>query len=126
MTLNEFLQENPDAQTEIDAVIAGARAEGQKAERDRMQSLDAISNTVTAEALHNAKYGENPIDGPALAYQAMVAGDKLAAAYMAAARADSAESGVKNVGVGTPDAGQEQADEADEMAAYINKTKGGN
>ena len=106
-------------------MIAEARAEGVKAERDRMKSLDAISNTVTAEALNDAKYGENPIDGPALAYQAMVNGDKLAAAYMAAAREDAEQSGSDKVGVGTPDAGEDQTDEADEMAAYVNKTKGG-
>lgn len=127
MTLSDFLKENPEAQAEIDAVAAKARTEGEKAERDRIQSLDAISNTVTAEALHDAKYGENPIDGPTLAYQAMVKGDKLAAAYMTAAKTDSAESGVGEVGIGTPDAGQDPIDdEADGMAAYVNKKRGGN
>lgn len=76
--------------------------------------------------LQKAKYGENPIDGPTLAYQAMVDGDKLAAAYMKAAQEDSENSGAEDVGVGTPDAGEPQTDEADEMAAYVNKTKGGN
>ena len=90
-----------------------------------MQSLDAIAATVTKEALNNAKYGENPVDGPALAYQAMVDGEKLAAAYMAQARKDSEESGAEEVGIGNPDAGGETTDEADEMASYINRANGG-
>ena len=125
MTLNEFFEENPEAKAEIDAKIATARAEGTKTERERLQSLDAISATVTADALHDAKYGENPVDGPTLAYQAMVNGDKMAAAYMAAAKEDSAQSGISDVGIGTPDAGEEKTDEADELAAHVNKEKGG-
>lgn len=125
MTLSEFLEENPEAQVEIDAIKAEARIDGQSSERARMQSLDTLSGTVTAKMLHDAKYGENPIDGPALAYQAMVNGNKMAAAYMTAAKDDSEESGVGDVGTGTPDAGQEQTDESDEMSAYINRKKGG-
>lgn len=125
MSLAELLADDPEAKAELDAMIAKARAEGLNAERDRMKSLDAISGTVTAEALNDAKYGDNPIDGPALAYQAMVNGNKLAEAYMAAAKEDSKESGVDGVGIGTPDAGEEQTDEADEMAAHVNRTKGG-
>ncbi len=125
MTLEEFLKENPEAKGEIESMTATALAEGRKAERERLQSLDAISATVTADALHEAKYGENPMDGPALAYQAMVSGNKLAAAYMAAAKEDSTLSGAYSVGLGTPDAGEEQTDEADEMAAHVNKAKGG-
>lgn len=125
MTLEEFLKENPEAKGEIDSMAAAALAEGIKTERERLQSLDAISATVTADALHEAKYGENPMDGPALAYQAMVSGNKLAAAYMAAAKEDSRLSGAEKVGMGTPEAGEEQTDEADEMAAHVNKAKGG-
>lgn len=125
MTLDEFLAENPDARAEVDAVSASAKAEGTKAERERLRSLDAIAGTVSSDMMHDAKYGENPVDGPALAYQAMVNGDKLAAAYMNSAKEDSEDSGAGNVGIGTPDAGEEQTDESDELAAYVNRAKGG-
>lgn len=125
MTLSEFLAENPEAQAEIDAGLSAARAEGQQAEKDRLQSLDAIAGTVKAEALQEAKYGKNPIDGPTLAYQAMIKGEQLAAAYMKEAMQDTAESGSAEVGIGNPDAGQEPDDEADELAAHVNKRKGG-
>ncbi len=125
MTLSEFLEQNPEAQAEVNAIKDEAKSEGRQEERKRMQSLDAIAATVTKEALNNAKYGENPVDGPALAYQAMVDGEKLAAAYMAQARKDSEESGAEEVGIGNPDAGGETTDEADEMASYINRANGG-
>lgn len=125
MSLKEFLEQNPEAQAEMDAATAQAKEEGVKAERERMKSLDAIAKTVTLEALEEAKYGDNPIDGPTLAYNALAKGDKLAAAYMKDAITDSQESGAQDVGVGTPDAGEPEDKEADEMAAYVNSRRGG-
>lgn len=125
MTLKEFLAENPEAQKEVDALTGQAKAEGQDAERARLKSLDAIAGTVTKDVLDDAKYGENRVDGPTLAYQAMTKGEKLAEAYMEAAKKDFDESGAKEVGVGNPDAGEEQTYEADEMASYVNKMRGG-
>ena len=124
MTLKEFLAENVEGKAEVDALVAEALAKGTEQERERMKSLDAISATVPADMLNEAKYGENPMDGKTLAYQAMVNGEKAAEAYMKNAMDDSKASGVEEVGVGAPDAGQEQADESDEMASYVNKMKG--
>jgi ATP-dependent protease ClpP protease subunit len=125
MTLDKFLAENPEAKGEMEEIKAAAEKSGRDSERERIKSLDAIAATVKAEALNEAKYGEKPLDGPTLAYQAMVNGDKLAGAYMQNALRDSSDSGVDNVGIGTPDAGQEPDNEADEMAAHINNLKGG-
>jgi ATP-dependent protease ClpP protease subunit len=125
MTLDEFLAENPEARGEVEEIRAAAEKSGRDSERERIKSLDAIAATVKAEALNEAKYGEKPLDGPTLAYRAMVDGDKLAGAYMQNALRDSGASGVDNVGIGTPDAGQEPDNEADEMAAHINNLKGG-
>lgn len=125
MNLSEFLAENPEAQAEMDAATAQARTEGVNAERERMKSLDAIAKTVTPDALEDAKYGENPMDGPTLAYQALAKGDKLAAAYMADAMKDSEDSKAQEVGIGTPDAGEEKDDEAEAMASYVNAKRGG-
>jgi ATP-dependent protease ClpP protease subunit len=125
MTLSEFLTQNPEAKSEIEEIRVNAEKVGRDLERERIKSLDAIAATVKAEALNEAKYGDKPVDGPTLAYQAMVSGEKLAGAYMASALRDSEDSGVMNVGVGTPDAGGEETDEAEDMAAYINQLKGG-
>jgi ATP-dependent protease ClpP protease subunit len=129
MTLTEVLAEHPEVQAEIDAAKETARVEGKdegvKEERKRIQSLDNIAKTVSAEALTDAKYGENPVDGPTLAYQAMMDGNKLAAAYMKNAQTDSEESGAPDVGAGKPDAGEPEDNEADEMAGYVNSQRGG-
>lgn len=125
MTLTEFLAENPEAQAEMDAATAKARTEGVNAEKDRMRSLDAIAKTVSPEALNEAKYGEKPIDGPTLAYQALAKGDMMAAAYMAEAIKDSKDSNATDIGIGKPDAGEGQDNEADEMASYVNAKRGG-
>lgn len=125
MTLEEMLAANPEVKAEIDALTDKTRAEGAEEERARLKSLDAIAGTVKKEALDEAKYGENPINGQELAYQAMLNGDQLATAYMTDAKDDVAKSGSDKVGVGNPDAGQEPTNEADEMAAYVNKVKGG-
>lgn len=125
MELKEYLAKNPEHQSEVDAMLKAAREEGRKEERERMHSLDAISKTVTAESLYDAKYGEKPVDGPTLAYQAMINGDKTATAYLKAAMEDSNGSGAADVGIGMPDTGEEEIDESDEMAAYVNRVKGG-
>lgn len=124
MDLQEFLEQNPQARAAVDQMVAEAKAEGAKKEQERIKSLDAIATTVTPEALHSAKYGEKPLDGPALAYQALLEGEKAAGAYMELAKNDAEDSGVNNVGVGTPD-GEGKPDESDAMAAYVNKGKGG-
>jgi hypothetical protein len=144
MTLKELLEANPEAKAEMDQMIENAkteatgtdqakidqmvndaRAEGAANERTRLMSLDAIAKTVTPEALHEAKYGENPTDGKTLAYEAMVKGEKLAQAYMTDAVSDNVNSGAQDVGEGNPDEGTEGAQAADEMAGYINNMKGG-
>ena len=125
MTLNEFLKENPEAQTEMDAMLATREKEGADAERNRIQSLDKLAKTVSAEMLDDAKYGENQLDGPALAYKALAEGNKIAESYMSAAEADVNDSGVRDVGTGKPDTGEtDNTTDEDEMAAYVNQRKG--
>lgn len=121
VNLKELLEQNPEAKAEMDAAIEEAKVSAKKEEQERIKSLDAIAGTVTAEALEEAKYGENPKDGQTLAYEALVSGSQMAKNYMKQAVEDSEQSGVEEVGTGTPDAGQAQTDEADELAGYVNK-----
>ena len=155
MTLSEFLNENPQAKAEIDAlveekaasrnaeIIAKAdelaasaeevaktaeevRAESTKKERERIKSLDEIADMVTPQMLNEAKYGKEPIDGPTLAYKAMVKGDAVAKAYMANAIEDSKKSGVEDVKTGEVHAGEEQDNgdvQADMLASHANNSR---
>ena len=113
MTLEEFLKENPDAQAELDSRLASAKEAGVSEERDRMKSLDDIANSVPSEMLAKAKY-EEPTDGKSLAYQALVEGKQIAAAYMQEAIKDSKESGVDEVGIGNIKAGESDPEEQEE------------
>ena len=122
MTLEEFLQENPEAKAELDERIQNAKKEGVTNERKRLEELDAISSTVTPEALSDAKYGDDPMDAKELAYQAMKDEKLRMTSYMSDAVDDSKESGVEDVGAGSE---EETEDESVSMANYVNQKKGG-
>lgn len=122
MTLEELLKDNPDAQAEYNKNLATAKTEGATEENERLRGLDAISASVSTEALKNAKYGENKTDAKTLAYQALVEDAKNAQAYMAQAQSDAADSHVNEVGGA---AGEEETETADAMAGYVNAQKGG-
>lgn len=119
--LKDLLEQNPEAKAEMDAAIEDAKTSAKAEERERIKSLDAIAGTVTAEALEEAKYGENPKDGKTLAYESLVSGNQLAKNYMQQAVGDSQESGAEDVGAGNPDAGQGPEDEENELAYYVNR-----
>lgn len=123
MSLKELLEANPEAKAEVDVLVENARLAGVKEENERMQSLDSISVNVTPEALNEAKYGEDKVDGKELAYRAMLDDQKRAKAYMAEAIQDSEDSNANEVTVGNPDAGEQTVDESDAMAGYINEKK---
>lgn len=123
MTLEEFLQENPEAKAELDEKIQNAKKEGATAEKERLKDLDELAHTVTPKALANAKYGENPTDAKTLAFNAMKDDKLRMTAYMKDAMEDSKESGVEDVGAGSA---EDPEDEADVLAAHANKRKGGN
>ena len=131
MGLQEIMAENPEISNEIEEMTAAARAEGLAEgiaqERSRMNSLDAIASRVSAEALYDAKYGEEPMDGQMLAFKVMQEDAAKGDTYMANAREDSQESGGEDVGVGEIHAGEENKDEeiAEAMAAHVNERKEG-
>lgn len=131
MTLEEVLNEHPEIQGEIDSQVEEARNEGRESgvaeERERIRSLDAIRSSVTDEMLEEAKYGENPVDGRELAYQAMAAGRALGQGYIADAIQDSQDSNAPKVGGGAIDAGEPEdkaEDEANALSQYVNKKHG--
>lgn len=129
MTLEEFLKENPEEQAAVDKLVDDAKEsgmeEGAKNERTRLQELDAISKTVTSEALHDAKYGENPMDAKTLAYECMVDDSKRAVAYMDAVKKDADNSGAGKVPAQPDeDTASDEEKDAERLASAANK-KGG-
>lgn len=122
MNLKEAFAEHPELEAEVNALVHGAQEEGEEKERQRLQALDAIAQSVTAESLQDAKYGENRMDAKELAYQSMLEDGKKAENYMKSAMNDAEKAGVNEVGAGCE---EETTDEAEEMAAYVNARKGG-
>lgn len=122
MTLEEILAEHPEAGDEVKGLLEQARKEGAEGERGRLQELDAISASVGADILNDAKYGENRMDAKELAYRSLVEDGKKAENYMRNAIKDSENSGVPDVGAGCAD--RQPADESDDMASYVNAKKG--
>lgn len=123
MTLQEALGKYPEIQGELDAMLKEAEGKGVACERSRLKELDAISASVAGDALNDAKYGQNPLDAKEFAYQALLSDKAKMSAYMADAVKDAEDAGVNNVGV-VP-GGMEETAEADELAAYANRRKGG-
>lgn len=126
MTLEEFANQSDEARAEVEELKREMREQGVTSERERMKALDALEGLVINDDIKEAKYGEHPIDAPALAYQSALKNRKMAAGYMANAVADAKGSGAADVGVGEVDTGEAETNEADEMAAYVNKRRGGN
>lgn len=125
MTLEEFKAQGAEASAELDKLLENARNEGAEKERTRLEKLDGLKGVVAEQDLHDAKYGEHPVDAPTLAYQSAVKNKELAKDYMKSAKDDSKASGVDDVGTGKPDAGEEPEADDDQMASYLNKTRGG-
>lgn len=125
MTLEEFLEKNPEEKAKVDKMASDARQQGITEERGRLRDLDKIAHSVSANDLEDAKYGENPKDAKTLAYEAMVDDTKKCAAYMKNAVADSEESGAVDVGSPAPEDEEESSKkDADFLAGYVNTAKG--
>lgn len=123
MTLEEFLEENPEEKAKVDRMVSEAEEKGISGERERLKDLDAIAKSVTSEALEDAKYGAAPKDARTLAYEAMVDDTKKSTSYMGQAVDDAEKSGAKDVGSPEPEAESSQAD-SNLLAGYVNKKAG--
>lgn len=70
--VNEIMEEaKATAQTENVEAVKNAVDEAVKAERERMKEIDSIAQTIGAELVNEAKYGENPMSAKDLAFKAM-------------------------------------------------------
>lgn len=125
MTKEELKRDHPDlvAQVEADAVTnANASTDAAvKAERTRLQEIDAISGLYSAEMVEAAKYGDDACDAKELAYRAALEQAKTGRAFLAALGEDASNSGADNVGAapGDPEEGAEKQPKTEEerMAA---------
>lgn len=95
MTLDELRQGQPDLVRQIEDA---ARAEGVQAERRRLQDIEDIASTISdATLLHNAKFGDKPMDAATLALEALKAQASTGAGYIAKMQSDYKASGSAEV-----------------------------
>lgn len=96
MTVEELRAHHPEI---INQLEASAREEGAKNERQRIQEIEQISNSIALEIVNKAKF-EEPIDAKELAFMALQDDKNRAQNFLANLNQDDEESGVDNVAVG--------------------------
>lgn len=106
-------------QARAEAFDAG-KAEGAADERARLEGIDTIASTIADKALvHDAMYGDNPLQAEQLALKALQKQSALGAVTIQNLQADTKDSGVEGV-TATPAQPQMSAEEmqaAEEKAA---------
>ena len=69
-----------------------------QAERKRIQDIDALAGLFDAETINAAKYGDHPCTAQEMVYQAAQKASQQGRKFLAAREADTAASGVRDVG----------------------------
>lgn len=119
--LNDLKEAYPDLmeQARAEAFDAG-KAEGVAAERARLEGIESIENSIQdKDLIHDAKYGDTPLQAEQLALKALQKQSALGAVTIQNLQADTKESGVEGV-TATPAQPQMSAEEmqaAEEKAA---------
>lgn len=106
-----------------------------KAERQRLQDIDALAGVFDAETIQAAKYGDHPCTAQEMVYQAAQKAAQQGGAFLAALAADAKESHAQEVGAangagsdgtggtGAPDTPQAMAAQAKLDAKAYNERK---
>lgn len=118
-TLEELKAAFPDFTTQIEnAAKEAGRAEGAKAERERLQAIEGIENAIAdKEIVKNAKYGEQPLTAEQLALVAMQQEAQVKAAVLEGIQSD----GQATAGVAaTPNNGNEKKPKNEDTAELVN------
>lgn len=102
----------------VNAAKASATADGVKAERERIQGIEAIEAAIgDKEMVKNAKYGDTPLTAEQLAFKAMQQQAAIGANMVGQMAADTANSGVDEVVATATPTGEVAPDSPEAMAA---------
>ena len=116
-TIEELRSAFPELVAQVETA---ARAEGGRAERDRIRGIEDIQAAIgDTEMIRNAKYGDNPQTAEQVAFAAMKAQAAIGSKMLDDLAADAKNSGAAGV-KGTPaPAGEPKAKSEDEQAAEL-------
>lgn len=128
-TIDELRAAYPQMVQDIETA---ARAEGVRAERERLQGIDGIANAISDTALLNsARYGDEPLTAEQLAFRAMQAQAALGNQMVANMTADADASGANGVGAApnsgadpVVDSAEDAKAKTDEIINLYKSTKG--
>ncbi len=96
--VNQIVEEaRATAQTDHADVVKNAVDEAVKAERERMKEIDSIAQTVGADLVNEAKYGETPMSAKDLAFKAMQDQQARGTEYLKNRAEEIEKSNVNNV-----------------------------
>lgn len=87
----------------VKEIVDSERAAAQKAERERLAAIDEIAETIPANMVAEAKYGENACSAEQLAYRAAVDAKKNHRKLLEDTADDANTSGANSVGGAAPD-----------------------
>lgn len=124
-TMEALRDAYPDLVSQVEAAAkASEKADGIKAERTRIQGIEAIEAAIgDKEMVREAKYGETPLTAEQLAFKAMQAQAAIGATVVKNLEDDAAKSGA--AGVAADPAGSDpKAKEEDEEAQAVNLIAG--
>lgn len=95
------------AQSENTQAVENAVSEAVKAERKRLQDIDSIAKTLSADLVNEAKYGEAPISASELALKALQEQQAKGASFLESRNQEQKDADVNGV-VPQPVAGTEE------------------
>lgn len=124
-TMEALRDAYPDLVSQVEnAAKASEKADGIKAERARIQGIEAIEAAIgDKEMVREAKYGETPLTAEQLAFKAMQAQAAIGATVVKNLEDDAAKSGA--AGVAADPAGNDpKGKEEDEEAQAVNLIAG--
>ena len=114
--VNQIVEEaRQTAQTENTDAVQNAVKEAVIAERKRMQDIDSIANTISAELVNEAKYGENPMSASDLALKALQTQQAKGTTFLQDRTNEQKDTNVNGV-VPAPVSGTEEDTEAKDIA----------
>lgn len=118
MTLDELKAQYPDL---VNQIRNEGKEEGIQSERQRIQGIEQISNTIPAEMVEAAKY-TTPMNAQELAFNALQEASKKGQQFLNHLAQDSEASGVQHIGAELTPSHETQEDvEAAALAAAMNK-----
>lgn len=118
MTLDEIKAQYPDL---VNQIRNEGKQEGVSEERERIQSIEQIADSIPSEMVHNAKY-VNPMNAQQLAFNALQDASKRGQQFLNNLEEDSKSSGTKGIEANTPQNKEdEEMAEVNALAAAMNK-----